>query len=130
MSFLNTLIPTLGRAGTCANGECGEARRPRYEINETEAGYTLAAFLPGVSKEGLEITDEGGELKIAGKRAVKLPEGQAAVYRETSDASFELVLQHDNAIDPEKTVAELKDGVLRLTLAKAESAKPRKISVS
>jgi len=52
------------------------------------------------------------------------------LHRESSDALFELVLTHDNTIDSEKIDAELKDGVLRLTLAKAESAKPRKISIS
>jgi HSP20 family molecular chaperone IbpA len=40
------------------------------------------------------------------------------------------VLTHDNTVDAGKIEAELKDGVLRLKLAKAESAKPRKISVS
>jgi HSP20 family protein len=128
MSLLNTLIPSLGRSG--ANGDYQAVRRPRYEVEETSEGYSLTVYLPGVSKEGLEITDEGGELRVTGKAAGKLPEGVTALHRESVDAAFELVLAHDNGVDAEKTQAELKDGVLRLTLAKAESAKPRKIAVS
>ena len=52
------------------------------------------------------------------------------LHRESSEAPFELVLEHDNTIDPSKTEAELKDGVLSLKLSKAESAKPRKIAVT
>lgn len=130
MSFLTTLIPTLNRLGASAEGDALAARRPRYEVVETDAGYGLTVFLPGVAKEGLEITDEDGELRIAGTRAASPSEGLIPLHRETSDASFELVLSHDTSVDAGKIQAELKDGVLQLSLAKAESAKPRKILVS
>jgi HSP20 family protein len=128
MSFLNTLIPT--RNGSCSEASAVQTRRPHYEVTETEATYGLTVFLPGVSKDGLEITDEGGELTISGKRTSKLPEGVTLLHRESSDAAYSLVLTHDNAIDSEKIVAELRDGVLQLKLAKAESAKPRKVTVA
>jgi HSP20 family protein len=128
MSLLNTLIPSLGRAET--NGGAALTRRPRYQVDEANEGYTLTVHLPGVAKDGLEITDEGGELRITGKPTARLPGGATALHRESVDATFELVLAHDATVDAEKTQAELKDGVLRLTLAKAESAKPRKITVS
>jgi HSP20 family protein len=126
MSFLNTLLPSSN--GSCA--EARETRRPPYEITETADGYEVSVALPGVAKEGLEITDEAGELRITGKPAKGLQEGRVALYRETSDASFELVLAHGDTIDPEKIQADLADGVLRLRLSKAESAKPRKIAVA
>jgi HSP20 family protein len=129
MSFFNTLL-NPAQNGSSATSGTPPARRPQYEITETDAGYTLEVSLPGVSREGLEITDEDGELTITGKRAVAFPEGREVLHRETSDASFELVLTHDNTIDAEKIEAELRDGVLQLKLAKAESAKARKISVS
>jgi HSP20 family protein len=128
MSLLNTLLPSLGRAET--NGGLTAVRRPRYQVEETTEGYTLTVFLPGVAKDGLEITDEGGELRISGKSAAKQPASATTLHRESVDATFELVLAHDASVDAEKTQAELKDGVLRLNLAKAESAKPRKITVS
>ncbi len=130
MSLLNTLIPSLGRAVTNGDGESCAARRPHYEIEETEAAYGVTVFLPGVAKDGLEITDEDGELRVTGRRAAKLPEGATALHRESSDAAFELVLAHGGEVDAGRISAELKDGVLQLSLAKAESAKPRKISVN
>jgi HSP20 family molecular chaperone IbpA len=130
MSFFNSLIPTAPSAVSSAGAEALAARRPSYEVTESDGGYALTVNLPGVSKEGLEITDEGGELRIAGKRSRGLPEGVVVLHRESSEAPFELVLEHDNTVDPAKTEAELKDGVLLLKLAKAESAKPRKIAVS
>jgi len=127
MSFLNALIPTFSNART--EGEAVPIRRPQYQVNETDASYILTVNLPGVAKAGLEVTDEGGELRISGKRAQTLPEDAVVLHRESSDAPFELVLTHDTTIDSDKIDAELKDGVLHLTLAKAESAKPRKINI-
>jgi HSP20 family protein len=127
MSFFNT-TETPSNGSCAADGACA-TRRPHYDVNETESSFDLTVNLPGVAREGLEITDESGQLTIRGQRAT-LPEGQAVLHRETSDAAFELVLVHDNTVDASKIEAELKDGVLRLKLAKSESAKPRKISVS
>ena len=127
MPFFNALIPAFNGAST--EGEAIPTRRPQYHVVETDAAYNLTVNLPGVAKEGLEVTDEGGELRITGRQALTLPENAAVLHRESSDAAFELVLTHDNTIDSEKIGAELKDGVLHLTLAKAESAKPRKIAI-
>jgi HSP20 family protein len=128
MSFFNTLLPSLN--GGCAEAETHVTRRPRYDITETAEGYDVAVNLPGVAKDGLEITDESGELRITGKPAFTLPEGRTVLSRETSEAAFELVLAHGDTIVPEKTQADLQDGVLRVKLSKVESAKPRKIAVS
>jgi HSP20 family protein len=128
MSLLNTLIPSFN--GACAEAGKPQTRRPRYEITETAEGFDVTVNLPGVAKDGLEITDEGGELRISGKAAVKLLDGRVVLHRETSDAAFELLLAHDNGIVPEKTQADLQDGVLHVKLSKVESAKPRKIAVS
>ena len=128
MSFFNSLIPSLN--GECAVAETPATRRPRYEITETPEGYDVEVSLPGVAKEGLEITDEAGELRISAKPALQLPEGKVLLHRETSDAAFVLLLDHDNTIVPESTQADLRDGVLHLKLSKVESAKPRKIAVN
>ena len=130
MSQLNTLLPTHRAAASKDDGESHPVCRPHFEVDETDGGYGVTVYLPGVSKDGLEITDEGGELRIAGKRTSKLPAGLTALHRESSDAAYELLLAHDKTVDTANINAELKDGILRLALAKAESAKPRKISVS
>jgi HSP20 family molecular chaperone IbpA len=134
MALINSLIPSLNRSVARRNNgdeqERGPTVKPLYEIKETDEAYGLTVFLPGVAKEGLEITAEAGELRIVGQRAWKQPEGWTALYRESSPAPFELVLTHDNALDADRIAAELRDGVLRVSLPKAEALKPRKIAVS
>ena len=134
MSLFNTLIPsrapTLARSRQTTDRDPGPTVKPLFEIKETDEAYGVTAYLPGVAKDGLELTAETGELRIVGRRAWKQPEGWTPLYRESADAPFELVLTHDNAIDAEKIAAELRDGVLRVSLPKAEAVKPRKIAVS
>ena len=89
----------------------------------------MTVELPGVGKDGLEITAEENQIRIVGRRGWKQPEGWTGLHRETVDAPFELVLAHDNAIDAEKISAEVRDGLLRLALPKHEATKPRKIAV-
>jgi len=136
MSLLNNLIPSFTRTpgAACADGAAcspsASAVRPAYVVQETPEAYRLVVNLPGVAKDGLELTAEDNELRITGRRGWAQPTGWTALHRETSDAAFELVLTHDNAIDPDKIAAELRDGVLQVTLPKHEAVKPRKIAVA
>ena len=104
--------------------------KPVYQVTETNEAYNLTVQLPGVAKENLEITGENGEVRIVGRRTWQQPDAWKSVYRETGDYQYELVLTHDNAVDVDATQAELRDGVLRVTLPKAAALKPRKIAVS
>ena len=134
MSLFNTLIPALNRTPAqrraAASADLGPTIKPLYEVKETDDAFGVTVQLPGVTKDGLELTAEEGDFRIVGRRFWKQPEGWTALYRESADAPFELVLEHDNAIDVEKIHAELRDGVLRASLPKAEAIKPRKISVN
>jgi HSP20 family protein len=86
--------------------------------------------LPGVAKDGLEITADSSQFRVVGRRAWQQPEGWTAVHRETEDAPYELVLAHDNVLNVDQIQAELADGILRVTLPKTEALKPRKIAVN
>jgi HSP20 family molecular chaperone IbpA len=118
MALINSLIPSLSRSvARRSNGgdqDLGPTVKPLYEIKETDEAFGLTVYLPGVAKEGLEITAEAGELRIVGQRAWKQPTEWTALYRESTVAPFELVLSHDNALDTERIAAELRDGVLRV----------------
>ncbi len=131
MTLLSSLVPGLSRQAVPTPAAPAEARlRPAYHVREDEHGYDVTVQLPGVAKDGLEITALDGQLTITGRRAWTPPAGWTALYRETPRASFELNLTHQGDVDADKISAELKDGVLRLTLPKAEAAKPRKIAIS
>ena len=134
MSLFNTLIPpfdhSLARHENGVAQDLGRTVKPHYEIQENPEAYSLTVHLPGVARDGLELTADANALTIVGRRAWKQPEGWTALFRESSDATFELVLEHDNALDADKISAELKDGVLHASLPKTEAIKPRKIAVS
>ncbi|HEY9156176.1 MAG TPA: Hsp20/alpha crystallin family protein, partial [Opitutaceae bacterium] len=78
----------------------------------------------------LNITDENGTLTIRGERAWKQPSEWAPVYRESGESAFSVSFYHDNVVDADKAQAELKDGVLTLSLPKSEARKPRKIAIA
>ena len=135
MSLLNTLLPPFTRTPAAqreptGRADLGPTLKPAYDIQESDDAFSLTVQLPGVAKDGLELTAEEGQLRLVGRRAWKQPEGWTALYRESADVPFELVLTHDHAIDVEKIHAEVRDGVLRASLPKAEALKPRKIAVT
>ena len=134
MSFFNSLAPSLGRTPVAQDenrpADLAHTVKPAYEIKETPEAFGATVYLPGVNREGLEITAEESHVRVIGRPAWKQPEGWSALHRESSGLPYELVLEHDNAIDPEKIAAELRDGVLRISLPKHEAVKPRKIAVS
>lgn len=101
---------------------------PDVNILETKQGYILEAEMPGVNKEGLEITLDGNEVTIVGRRAEEVVNGEP-VFRERRLANFRRVFELDPAIDTSKISAKIEQGVLNLTLPKSERVKPRKINV-
>ena len=102
---------------------------PLSNILETKEGFLLEAEMPGVTKDTLEITVENGELTIVGRRSRRV-EGPKLVYRESRDLDFRRVFELDPSIDASRIAAKMEQGVLRLTLPKSESLKPRKIEVA
>jgi len=102
---------------------------PRVNITETKDGYLLEAEMPGVNKEGLEISLEGNELTLVGRRAYESTDLQL-VYRESNNRDYRRSFVLDPTIDTGKIEARMENGVLKLHLPKAEQVKPRKISVT
>jgi HSP20 family protein len=101
---------------------------PRVNITENKDGYLLQAEMPGVNKSGLEVSLDGNDLVIVGRR--NGGDFGAALYRESKDMDFRREFELDPSIDAGKIAARMDNGVLTLTLPKAEQVKPRKISVS
>jgi HSP20 family protein len=102
---------------------------PEVNIFETKDEYVLEAEMPGVSKQGLEVTLEGNVLTLVGRRSDPIPAGEA-VYRESRPVDYRRVFELDPAVDGDKISAQVEEGVLTLSLPKSERVKPRKISVT
>ena len=102
---------------------------PNVDITESKDGYLLEAEMPGVNKEGLELLLEGNELTIVGHRRADVIDSQL-LYRESSPTDYRRVFVLDPAIDTGKISAQIEQGILKLTLPKAEKVKPRMIKVA
>lgn len=102
---------------------------PLANILETKDGYVLEAEMPGVNKDGLEISVENGELTIVGRRTTGETPGRE-LYRESRASDYRRTFELDPSIDTAKVTAKIDQGVLTLQLPKAEAVKPRKIAVT
>ncbi|MCU0596690.1 MAG: Hsp20/alpha crystallin family protein [Desulfobacterota bacterium] len=103
---------------------------PLLNVTEDQNNYYVRAELPGVKTDELDISVTGETLTLSGER--KLPEeGEKASYhrREREAGSFSRVISLPARLDVDKVKAHAEDGVLTVVLPKAESAKPRQISV-
>ena len=102
---------------------------PEVNIYETQDGYVLEAEMPGVNKNGLEITVEANTLTVQGRRSqVELKAD--LLYRESGPEDYRRVFELDPAIDAARIEAKLDQGVLTVRLPKSERAKSRKVTVS
>jgi HSP20 family protein len=102
---------------------------PRYAIRETADAVAVTAWLPGVERSGIETTVDGENLVVYGRRGWTPPEHWTPVYREIPQADFRLVLGLDHRVNREGIRAEYSQGVLTLTVPKAETVKPRRVEI-
>ncbi|MBN2312060.1 MAG: Hsp20/alpha crystallin family protein [Candidatus Hydrogenedentes bacterium] len=100
---------------------------PPVDIFENEDGLVVVADLPGVEKDALDVRVENNVLTI--KASTKSALAVDPQYREYQLLSFFRQFQLSDAVDQERIKAELKHGVLVLSLPKREQAKPRQIAV-
>ena len=102
---------------------------PSMDIFETEAAITVLADMPGVRADGLSIDLRKNVLSIEGRVADPDVRSEQVLLREYETGSFRREFRLTNLIDQNKIDASLSDGVLRLTLPKAEAARPRRVEV-
>jgi len=102
---------------------------PAASVVEDGDGYLLQVEMPGVNKEGLEISTEGNELTITGRRSLLTIEG-TLLHHESRRENFRRSFEIDPSIDLNKVNARIEQGLLTVTLPKAEHVKPRRITVS
>ena len=103
---------------------------PAVDIYENENELVLKADVPAIKLEDIKIEIENGTLTIQGERKFEKSEGKGGYHRiERSYGSFVRCFSLPETVDPEKVNAEYTGGVLTVTLAKKEVAKPRSIKV-
>jgi HSP20 family protein len=124
------MLTKTPEARTVGNGHAHSGTlTPMANIVETQDGYFVEAEMPGVAKDGLELTVENGELVIVGRRSTAKP-GGIAVYRESRDFDYRRVFELDPSIDTARISAKVDQGILKVHLPKTEAVKPRRINVT
>lgn len=102
---------------------------PLVNLTETKENYILRAELPGVNAEDLDIQATGRNINISGQRTIE-PDPNARYHRRERESGwFSRALTLPGDIDREKIEAQLTNGVLTLTIAKSEKARPKQIQI-
>jgi HSP20 family protein len=103
---------------------------PPVDITEDSKEYTVKAELPGLTKENVKVTVEGGVLEITGERKEEKEEKDKKHHRiERSYGSFRRSFTLPEDSSGEKVTADFKDGVLKVHLAKDQTAKTKSVEV-
>ena len=102
---------------------------PRTDIYEAEDEIILAMDMPGINENAIEITLEKNILNVKGYAQIDDPDEYSLTLAEYEPGDYERGFKVSDSIAKDKIEAVYTDGVLRLTLPKAEQAKARKIAV-
>ncbi len=103
---------------------------PSFDIRETPEAYVFEADMPGIRREDLDINLTGNRITLTGRREAQArKEGENYFMQERSYGSFSRSFNLPDGVDPGKVTADLKDGVLTLSLPKVPEVQPRKIEV-
>jgi len=102
---------------------------PPVDVIEDASGITLYAALPGVAKDKLHLQVEADTLTIEGEIDLEMPGGMEASHAEVNLPRYRRIFTLSKELDAGKVAAEFSQGVLKLTIPKAEHAQPRKVEV-
>jgi HSP20 family protein len=103
---------------------------PALDLYESGDHFVAVVELPGMRKEDIEISLHDGTLTISGERKREgNNNGEAAQRTERYVGTFRRSISLPTRVDPGKVTATYKDGILKVTLPKAEEAKPKQIAV-
>lgn len=102
---------------------------PRFVSRETEDGWILAADVPGLTNDDIQITVENGVLTISGERKIEAPEGYQVLRRERIPLRFSRSFTLSDRMDGDNAEAKLENGLLTLRIPHRPESKPRQIAV-
>jgi HSP20 family protein len=102
---------------------------PAINVGGTEDNVTVYLFAPGIDAKKLDISIQQNLLTVSGEREV--PRDDAATYyrQERFGGEFRRVISLPDDVDPDKVEASYRDGIVQITVARRESAKPRQIAI-
>jgi HSP20 family protein len=115
-------------SGSASSGQAGFQTLP-VNVWETTDGYQAALLAPGLDEQSINVTVHEDTLSIEGELNFEVPEGAKPIWQEFGPSKFRRSLRLGAAVDPGRVEAMYKNGLLLVTMPKAEHAKPRQIQV-
>ncbi len=103
---------------------------PQVNMGVTENSVEIYLFAPGMDPAELDVSLEKNLLSVTGERKLEAVDEQATVRRERFAGKFKRVITLPEDVDPGKTEAVYRDGVLHISVAKREETQPRKIQIN
>ena len=113
-----------------ADASANHPFKPAVDVVETEAAFVLTVDLPGLTRDAVSINLENNVLTLEGTREAPQPVEGAVLRRERRHGSFRRSFRLGEQIDQSGISATFANGVLNVSLPKAEASRPRKISVN
>ena len=131
---MTNAVPTASNPGRAPDAAAGNAPQdfvvPPVDVFENENAITLLADLPGVPRDQLNLRVDGDTLVIeATATSTGTPPEMELAYGELQCPAYRRQFTLSRELDAARIEAQLRDGVLRLTIPKAEEARPRRIQV-
>lgn len=112
------------------SGEVGAGLFPPMNITQDDDNFYLRAEVPGIRPDELSISAVRNRVSLAGKREIQREHERVSYHRkERAEGSFNRTVTLPTEVDAERVEARYGDGILTLTLPKAEEGKPRQIAV-
>jgi HSP20 family protein len=111
-------------------GDVGAGVFPPMNITQDDDNFYLRAEVPGIKPDELSISAVRNRISLAGKREIQREHERVSYHRkERAEGSFNRTVTLPTEVDAARVDARYADGILTLTLPKAEEAKPRQITV-
>jgi HSP20 family protein len=117
-------------SGWLRDGTAGMGAYPPINVFQEGHDFVAVIEMPGVSKSDLELHAKDGTLRISGKKAIDYGENVSVHRRERIAGTFDRTITLPVRVNPDGIKAEVHDGVLALFIPRAESDKPRTISIN
>ena len=122
------LFDEAGFSQQAGGGTTGFQSLP-VNVWEAGDGYQAALLAPGLDEASINVSVHDDTLAIEGELSVEVPDGAKAIWQEFGSAKFRRSIRLGSGVDPTRVDARHENGILLVTMPKAENAKPRQIQV-
>ena len=126
---LQNTLDAFRRSDWLQSSPSGSGSYPPLNIFRKGDEFTLVTEVPGIGKSDLDIQVKGRTVRLSGQKTVKYPEKSSVHRRERLQGRFDRSITLPVEIDQDRVSAECRDGVLVVTLPRAERDKPRSIRI-